>query len=66
MPKSKIIRLAFRFPIEQRGERDVEVLVPLCDGPSLISTEAADKLHLSEGEYAQAEEAALRAILVIH
>lgn len=62
---TRSIRFAFRWPIEQTGPDEVEVKVPIGNGPPMISSDFAHFHRLSDGELDAAENAVLRAIAII-
>ena len=61
----RIIPLSFRFPVKQSGEKEIEVQIPIGNGPSLINPDAVDHFRLSEREAEEAEHAALKEIVII-
>ena len=62
---TKAIKVEFRWPMKVVSETAVEVLVPVGNGLPLINPDAVDQLLLSKKEVQAAEDAALRAIVVI-
>lgn len=62
---TKQIEVSFRWPVKQTGEREIEVQIPVGAGAPLISEQAAEQLKLSEKEYIAAEDATLRAIIIV-
>lgn len=61
----RVIRVNFRWNVEQVGPAVVEVQVPVGPGAPLINPEAVKQLHLTDAEVDMAETAALRKIVVL-
>lgn len=62
---TRLIPIAFRWPVKQVGENQVQVMIPMDGNLPLLNPEAVGYFKLSEREAAEAEEAALREIVII-
>jgi len=60
-----IVSMKFRWPVNQIAEKEIEVKIPVGNGPPLINPAAIDSLQLSTREVVDAEAAALRELVVL-
>jgi hypothetical protein len=58
------ITVLFRWPVNQTADNSVEVVIP--QGNEIINSKTADQLRLTDAEYMRAEDAAIRALLVVN
>lgn len=59
-----IIKVETRWPAKQIGEKELEIRVPLGDGPPIINPAFAGEAELTEKEYYSAEYQAIKALAV--
>jgi hypothetical protein len=62
---AKIIQYSFRWPVKQIGQQEIEVQIPIDDGPPPTNPDFAKAHNLSDGEMDSADEAVIRAIAII-